>query len=168
MHITAQSRNFQAGKYAVPSGRPDVTVDGADRKSGNDLAGENALERVRSWNVAEGEGIEVLLGGIANRGDAGFVERITHAHALQRTPQLVAQRGAEASRGLGKVLQCVEDCIGQVERCAGQNLRLLGLVELIALGKDTETELQGPVKEIGLCEAELDIAFAVTDIGGDG
>src|SRR5581483_10044073 len=143
------------------------TVEGAERETRHDLAGDDAIQRVRPRESTEREIGEQTLRRGTERDQRRPVVGIGNADSLEGAVQGIAQREGEARARLRVVLQVLKQGRRQVQPLASKNFGLLRLVEVELSGVNRESRLQRAVPQVGLGESELEIALAVTDVCAD-
>src|SRR5205085_173563 len=89
-------------------------------------------------------------------------------NTLQRAAQRIAAAYGKAGARLRVVLQQAELLVTQVEPLPGEDFELLGLVEVVLARVNGKAELDGPVEQIRLGEAEEQVALPIAHVRLDG
>jgi len=82
-----------------------VGIESVDAETGSDLAGDDAVEGVRSGNAAEVEILEQQLGSVADGDERRAVERVGDPQALERMMERIAHAHGRSLAGLRVVLE---------------------------------------------------------------
>ena len=152
------------GQRTAVVGR-DLTIDGVHGEVGEDLAGDDAFQRIGPGNTAEGEEFEQVFGCRTQRQQCGAVQRIGNPDALERVAQGIAERTGESDARLRVVLQVLQHGVGQIQGLAAENGKLARLVIAYFVVVNVKAKLQRPVKHVRLRKAEADGAGEVPDAG---
>ena len=141
------------------------SIQSVDGEAGQDLAGDDAAQRVWSGNPTKRQVCKQRLGCIAQRDQGGVVEGVRDAYALERTMQRVAQRRSEPCARLRVVLEVLKIIRGQVQLLSAENRVLPRLVVTGAGGVDGESGLQRTIPQVWFGEAKQNAAHQVSDAG---
>src|SRR5690348_13653433 len=94
-HRPAESRDFAPEKYAGSLLWRNRAVDRAERKAGNDFAGDDSTQRVGTADSAKCQVGKQYLRRIADCDDGRGIERIRDSNSLEGMMKLVTDRGGK-------------------------------------------------------------------------
>ena len=142
-------------------------VDRVVKVGWRDLAGDDALQRVRPGHAFVVEVGEEVRGGLAEGDHARAPEAVSQAETREAPAQGIAEERREACGGLPVVEDVVlSELVEERDQVRAREDRgLASLVEAEAAREDGEAGLDGLVEQIGLGVSELQDALATAELG---
>ena len=138
-------------------------IDGAEAEAGRDLAGDDAVERVGTGEIAERKILEQQRRTIIEGLRRGVVEQIANPDALEGMVQRMAHRELDSGAGLRIVQNILQLIRRQVQSLPGLQLVVFSLIEVVAAAENPDSRLDCAVEQVGLGEAQTDVALLVPD-----